>query len=93
MAWSLPEPPGPVEREVSEGKCVSWDSELVGWGRVVCVWLGVGWGGVGWGGVGWGGGSSWRGNEPEGMRKHLTKFFLLFSPRSPERDCVCVCLV
>lgn len=33
------------------------------------------------------------GHEPKGMRKCLTKFFLLFSSRSPERDCVCVCLV
>lgn len=47
MAWSLSEPPGPVEREVSEGECVSWDSELVGGGRVVCVGLGVGWSGMG----------------------------------------------
>ena len=48
LAWSLLEPPGPVEREVSEGKCVSWGSELIGWGGW-SVW-GLGWGGVGWGG-------------------------------------------
>ena len=31
MVWSPPKPPVPMEREFSEGRLVSWDSELVGW--------------------------------------------------------------
>lgn len=83
MTRFAPKPPIPVEREVSEGRLVSRGSERGGLGDGWSVWAFEGWGC---------GSSSW-GHEPEGTRKCLTKFFLLFSPRSPERDCVCVCLV
>lgn len=82
LPWSPPKSLVPMKREVSEGRLVSQVCEGVG--QAVGPLQDVGDGG---------GGSSSSGLERKGTRKCLTKFFLLFSPRSPERDCVCVCLV